>query len=85
MEEVPYIVKNIKIDHKHQDVRFKDSNKPKGLVISIDRSDYIEPIEGAVIFDNTDITDSKTIDKVRSVLNNRLAHSVISDMVNEPK
>jgi hypothetical protein len=59
---------------------FVDTNKPQGLVISIDR-EFIEKIDGAHIFSFSDINDKLTIEKVNKVLNGRQANSVISDMV----
>lgn len=55
-------------------------NKPKGMVIGIDR-EYIIPIEGATLFSYSDITNDKTIESVDKLLNNRKVNAVISDMV----
>ena len=51
----------------------------QGLVISVDR-DYIEPIDGAIILTHSDITDPKTIEKIKLILNDRKADIVLSDM-----
>lgn len=57
------------------------ANKPKGLVVSVDR-DFIEPLGvGVRILSHCDITDPKTPELVLQQLDGRKANCVISDMV----
>ncbi|CAF1127869.1 unnamed protein product [Brachionus calyciflorus] len=57
----------------------KDSSKPKGKVISVDR-EFINPIEGADVLSYADITEKQTQIKIENLLNGKKANSVISDM-----
>ncbi len=58
----------------------KLADKPRGLVIGVDRS-FIEPIEGATVLSHSDITDPITFEAIRKALDGKLANAVISDMV----
>lgn len=54
-------------------------NKPKGIVIGIDKL-QIYPIEGATFFGNTDFTSQIAQDKIKALLNGRKVNCVLSDM-----
>jgi 23S rRNA (uridine2552-2'-O)-methyltransferase len=56
-----------------------DKEKPKGVVIGIDKL-QIYPIEGATFLGNTDFTTPKAQEKVKSLLDGRLVNCVLSDM-----
>lgn len=56
-----------------------DKNKPKGIVIGIDKL-QIYPIDGATFLGNTDFTSNAAQEKIESILNGRKVNVVLSDM-----
>lgn len=56
-----------------------DDEKPKGLVIGIDKQVF-QPMEGAHILGNCDFTHPTTRNKILSILNGTLVDLVMSDM-----
>jgi 23S rRNA U2552 (ribose-2'-O)-methylase RlmE/FtsJ len=52
------------------------------MVISVDR-DYIQALDGAHVLSKSDITDKKTHEKIKTILNGCKADGVISDMVSQ--
>jgi len=56
----------------------KQQDVQNGLVIAVDLSP-IEPISGVNVIQG-DITDHKTIDKIKTLLGNRKANAIFSDM-----
>lgn len=56
-----------------------DKNKPVGAVIGIDKL-QIYPVEGASFLGNADFTSPSTQIRVRTMMNNRKANCVLSDM-----
>lgn len=56
-----------------------DKNKPKGLVIGIDKL-QIYPVDGATFLGNTDFSTPAAQDKIKSLLNGRQVDCVLSDM-----
>ncbi|XP_050432471.1 rRNA methyltransferase 2, mitochondrial [Adelges cooleyi] len=58
---------------------FTNKNLPTGLVIGIDLQQMF-PINGAILLGNSDFTSTKTWDKIKTILNNRLIDVVLSDM-----
>lgn len=56
-----------------------DQNRPKGVVIGIDKLN-IYPIEGATFFGNTDFNTQVAQEKIKNILNGRKVSGVLSDM-----
>lgn len=56
-----------------------DEGKPRGTVIGIDLQS-IQPIPGAIVLDNCDVTSSKTQQTIRRVLDGRPVDVILSDM-----
>lgn len=56
-----------------------EQNKPKGIVIGIDKL-QIYPVEGATFLGNTDFTSPATQQKIKNILNGRKVNNVLSDM-----
>lgn len=54
-------------------------NKPKGIVIGIDKL-QIYPVDGATFLGNTDFTSPAAQEKIKSILNGRSVNCVLSDM-----
>lgn len=54
-------------------------NKPKGIVIGIDKL-QIYPVDGATFLGNTDFTSPAAQEKIKSILNGRTVNCVLSDM-----
>lgn len=54
-------------------------NKPKGIVIGIDKL-QIYPVDGATFLGNTDFTTPSAHEKIKSILNGRFVNCVLSDM-----
>lgn len=54
-------------------------NKPKGIVIGIDKL-QIYPVEGATFLGNTDFTSPIAQQKIKIMLNGRKVNNVLSDM-----
>lgn len=56
-----------------------DKDKPKGIVIGIDKL-HIYPCDGAIFLGNTDFTTSIAQEKIKTILNGRKVNCVLSDM-----
>ena len=62
---------------------FVVQEEPQGHVISVDMQ-HIQPLPGATVLDNCDVTSAETHTRIKQVLNGRSVDVVLSDMAPAP-